>query len=222
MKISLRIRIRRFAPVCLLVAALCGTRGQNAQSPSPANLTARANFGRKLQIAGIPNAGQVSAHLYRGAQPEAGTLGKLKALGVTTIVDLRREGPDTRAREQSEAESLGLHFVSIPLGGFSTPTSDQVAQFLKLLAGNSSEIVFVHCHYGDDRTGVFVATYRIGIEKWPVARAMDEMNYFGFRAFWHPAMSAFVRGFPSLLASVPALQALDNSKPAASGEPPLN
>jgi len=37
--------------------------------------------------------------------------------------------------KKTEAESLGLRFVSIPVGGWSPPTNEQVAQFLFSLPG---------------------------------------------------------------------------------------
>lgn len=217
--------MRRFALVCLLLSCATGMRAIAAQAPlssRAATASLRSGFGEKLRLAGVPNAGKISEHLYRGAQPQVGGLEELKALGVTTIVDLRSEDSPMHERERKQAESLGLHFVSIPVGGFSPPSGDQVALFLSLFAADSKETVFVHCHYGDDRTGVFVATYRMAIEKWPAQQALDEMYYFGFRGNWHPAMISFVREFPTLLESSPALQSWNGSMPAASATAPTN
>lgn len=217
--------MRRFALACLFLSCVAGARAVAAQTPQSsqaATASLRSGFGEKVQIAGVPNAGKISEHLYRGAQPQSGGLKQLKALGVTTIVDLRNEDSATHKWEQKQAESLGLHFVSIPVGGFSPPTSDQVALFLSLFAADSKETVFVHCHYGEDRTGVFIATYRMGIEKWPAQQALKEMNYFGFRGFWQRGMSAYVREFPSLLVSTPAFQSLSSPKPVVSATAPAN
>ncbi|HXL22161.1 MAG TPA: tyrosine-protein phosphatase [Candidatus Dormibacteraeota bacterium] len=162
-------------------------------------------YGQKLQIPGIKNAGKLNGVLYRGAQPHEQSLAQLKTLGITTIVDLREEDAARRETEKKEAESLGLKFVSIPVGGWSAPTNEQVAQFLALFRGKPDEKIFVHCHLGEDRTGVFVATYRMAIEKWRSEQALKEMYFFGFNGRWHPAMSAFVRDFPARLTTAPAL-----------------
>ncbi len=210
------ITMSRFALTCLFLSSALGARdiyAQTSQTPQPPASSMRSGFGEKIHITGVPNAGKISEHLYRGAQPKPGGLEQLQALGITTIVDLRSEDSATRVREQKEAELLGIHFVSIPVGEFSPPTGDQVALFLSLVGEDSKETVFVHCHYGDDRTGVFAATYRMGIQKWPVEQALNEMYFFGFNRFWHPEMISFVREFPSLLASDPALQSLSGSKP---------
>ena len=208
--------MRRLALGFLFLSSAAALRFAHAQSPQAAASEMRSAYGEKLRIVGLPNAGKVTDQLYRGAQPRSGGLAQLKGLGVTTIVDLRGEDPSTRDREQLEAKSLGIHFVSIPVSGWSAPTSDQVAQFLSLFAGSSKEKVFVHCRLGEDRTGVFVATYRMTVQKWPAQQALNEMRFFGFNSFLHRAMISYVRDFPALLTSAPALASWSNSKPPVS------
>jgi tyrosine-protein phosphatase SIW14 len=195
----------------LLVLAALASPGILAQGPSAENktqipaTTMESAYGQKLKVPGINNAGRLNGSLYRGAQPQSQSLAQLKNLGITTIVDLRKENPATREREKKEAESLGLRFVSIPVGGWSPPSNEQVAQFLFLFRNNPNERVFVHCMLGEDRTGVFVATYRMAIEKWPARQALKEMYSFGFNGRVHPAMISFVRDFPARLTTAPAL-----------------
>ncbi len=165
-------------------------------------------YGDKLKIPGIPNPGKINEGLYRGAQPNEQGLEELKKLGITTIVDLRAEDRQKTEWERKEAERLGIHFVHIPIGEFAPPTNEEVVQFLTLVRSEPQQKIFVHCHFGEDRTGVFVATYRMGVQKWPAAQAMREMYSFGFNGMWHPAMKAFVRDFPARLVSAPALSIL--------------
>jgi len=185
---------------------------QTAAPASAPSLTPRA-FGQKLQIAGVHNAGKITDSLYRGAQPKETGLSELKLLGVTTIVDLRGEDQEKVTWERNRAESLGMRFVPIPVSGWSPPTDEQVVQFLSLFRGEPGQKVFVHCRFGDDRTGVFVATYRMTFEKWSAEQAMKEMYFFGFNGFWHPAMKSFIRDFPSRLNSSPALASLRSQSP---------
>lgn len=186
----------------------------SAQPSSPAAV--QPAFGQKLHIAGIRNGGKISAVLYRGAQPSEQGLSELKKLGITTIVDLRGEDAEKIRWERRTAESLGMRFVNIPVSGWSPPTNEQVVQFLSLLRGDSTQRIFVHCRFGDDRTGVFVATYRMAFEKWTADQAMNEMYFFGFNGFWHPAMKSFVRNFPERLNSEPALASIGESSPTPS------
>jgi tyrosine-protein phosphatase SIW14 len=171
----------------------------SASSSSPA-------IAKRLSIPGIPNAGKVSDSLFRGAQPEMDHLDELQKLGITTIVDLRSESPALRERERAKAESLGIRFVSIPVRGFATPTSEQLAEYFTLLRQTPAQKVFVHCRYGEDRTGVFIAAYRIAFEHWTAGQAYSEMLSFGFNHDWHPPMTAYIRSLPERLHSDPVLK----------------
>jgi protein tyrosine/serine phosphatase len=175
------------------------------QSPARSS-SSSPPIAQKLSLRGISNAARVSDSLFRGAQPHLSALGELKNLGVTTIVDLRRESPSLRAQERSRAESLGMHFISIPVGVFSTPTSAQLAEFFSLLREVPPQKIFVHCEYGEDRTGVFIASYRIAFERWSPDQAISEMLAFRFHRHWHPSMANFVRALPDSLSSDPTLK----------------
>jgi hypothetical protein len=85
-------------------------------------------------------------------------------------------------------------------------TDEQVIQFLSLFHNDPKEKIFVHCRFGDDRTGVFVATYRMALEKWPAEQALNEMYFFGFNGFWHPSMKTFINEFRAHLDSTPAFR----------------
>jgi tyrosine-protein phosphatase SIW14 len=172
-----------------------------ALSPSSSPLIAQ-----KIAIPGVSNAGKVSDSLFRGAQPHLSDLVELKKIGVTTIVDLRAESRQLRDREQQQAEALGIHFVSLPVGGFSNPTSAQLAEFFELLRSSPSQKIFVHCEFGEDRTGVFIAAYRIAFDRWSADQAVTEMIAFGFNRPWHSSMESFVRSLPDTLRSDPVLK----------------
>jgi protein tyrosine/serine phosphatase len=184
-----------------------------AQSSASATSTPvlRSAYGEKLKLAGLPNGGKITDALFRGAQPHTEGMEQLKKLGITTIVDLRGENRELVEKERKQAESLGMRFVNIPVSGWSPPTNEQVAQFLSLFTGGK-EKVFVHCRFGDDRTGVFVATYRMAHDKWPAEQAMKEMYFFGFNGFWHPAMKSYIRDFPEKLKTAPTLSPFANIK----------
>ena len=175
---------------------LCAQISSSAAAPAG---VAKASYGapaEKLKIEGVANAGKISDVLIRGAQPSAQGLAELKKLGVTTIVDLRgNSGPV--AWERAQAEALGMHFVDIPVSGWSAPSNAQVAQFLKLFQQDPAQKIFVHCYFGRDRTGVMVAAYRMTQQNWTPEQAVTEMYSFGFHASLYPAMKAYVRRFPA-------------------------
>src|SRR5580692_12809442 len=172
----------------------------------------RSAYGEKLRIEGVPNSGKINEHLFRGAQPRDPGLLELKKLGITTIVNLRDEDSAKISWEEKRAESLGIRFVHIAVNEWSPPTNEQVAQFLSIFRDNPQEKVFVHCHFGEDRTGVFVASYRMAFEKLPPDQALKEMRYFGYNGLWHPSMTAFVRDFPARLTTAPNLVPFKNKE----------
>lgn len=186
-----------------------------ASTPPPTPAVLQPAYGKKLRINGVHNAGKINEVLYRGGQPKERGLSELKKLGISTVVDLRGEGPGKIAWERRQTEALGMRFLQIPVSGWSPPTDEQVAEFLSLFRENQQQKIFVHCRFGHDRTGVFVAVYRMAIEKWSPEQAMREMYFFGFNGFWHPAMKSFIKNFPARLNSAPALASL----PAATLQP---
>jgi len=190
----------------LLSSQLLAQEKAAADAAAPAVI--QATYGGKLHLAGIHNAGKINEVLYRGAQPKETGLAELKKLGVTTVVDLRGEDREKLDWERNAAAALGMRFVHLPVSGWSPPSDEQVAQFLALFRDDPHKKVFVHCRFGDDRTGVLVATYRMAVDKWSPEQAMGEMYFFGFNGFWHPSMKKFIREFPAHLRSAPAVAPL--------------
>jgi tyrosine-protein phosphatase SIW14 len=203
-----KLLMKRAAPVLILSFLLSHPLFAQTNANASAAPVMQSAYGQKLHIAGVHNAGKITDVLYRGAQPKEQGLSELKKLGINTIVDLRGENPEKAEWERKLAESLGMRFIHIPVSGWSPPTNEQVLQFLSIFRDDPAQKVFVHCRFGDDRTGVFVATYRMALEKWPAEQALKEMYFFGFNGFWHPAMKSFIRDFPERLNSAPALSPL--------------
>lgn len=172
-------------------------------------------YAKKIDVPGVPKFGKVSEWLYRGAQPREEGFAELKKLGITTILDLRGEDLGKRAWERQRAEALGMHFELIRASGWTPPSDEQMAQFLSLVAKRPREKIFMHCWLGDDRTGVFVAAYRMAFEKWTPEEAIDEMYFFHFKGFWHPAMKKYIREFPERLRSSPGLGSFGRTGPPA-------
>jgi tyrosine-protein phosphatase SIW14 len=187
-----------FAAFSVITAAsLC--RAQIVANAPTQHAVTRASLGapaEKIELAGVRNFGKVSAALLRGAQPSAQGLAELKKLGVTTIVDLRgNNGPVVW--ERAQAEALGMRFINIPVRGWSPPGNAQVAQFLKLFQQDPAQKIFVHCYYGEDRTGVMVAAYRITQQNWTADQAVAEMYSFGFHHHLYRTMKSYIRNFPA-------------------------
>ena len=203
---------KTFLALCFAAAA-CPSHAQIVANASAQPSFARASFGapaEKLKLAGVRNAGKISEMLFRGAQPSAQGLAELKKLGVTTIIDLRgNHGPvawEPRKRNPSACVSSTSRVL-----GWSPPDNVQVAQFLRLVQQDPTQKIFIHCYYGQDRTGVMVAAYRIAQQNWTPDQAASEMNSFGFHYRLFPAMKSYVREFPAKFAADPIFAPLHAS-----------
>lgn len=197
----IKCRLLPFFWSLFLIASTVGCAARLKTAPSPQQFA----FADKIQILGISNAGKVNEFLYRGTQPKEEGVEQLKELGIDTIVNLRGERHEEMEKERKHAESLGMRFVNIPVSGWSPPQDEQIAQFFSLVRERPRRRIFVHCWMGNDRSGVFLATYRMAFDGWTPAQALQEMRSFHFKGFWHPAMEAYIRDFPARLAHSPAL-----------------
>lgn len=153
-------------------------------------------FAQKIHVPGVSDAGKVNEYLYRGTQPGEKGLRHLQKLGIDTIVDLRGEFPWEVKKERSRAEKLGMRLVSIPGNGWSPQKDEQVAEFFALMQEQPRHKVYIHCWLGGDRSGVFLAAYRMAFDGWMPEQALAETHEFRFHGFWHPAMARYVRDFP--------------------------
>jgi protein tyrosine phosphatase (PTP) superfamily phosphohydrolase (DUF442 family) len=169
----------------------------STQPPAPLAPDQLSTFGERIQIPGVSNTGKLNDSLYRGSQPKAEGFEQLKKLGITTVVDLRRQHQCAVSKERKRVEALGMHFQYIPASGWSPPKDEELVQFFTLFQQHPEEKFFVHCWLGDDRTGLFLGAYRIAFEHWTAERALQEMDFFHFKNFWHPSMRIYIQSFPA-------------------------
>ncbi len=144
----------------------------------------------------VRNFGEVDQTVWRGGAPTDEALRELKSLGVSTVVDLRQEGPG-RQHERELVEQLGMRYQHVPLRSTTAPTQDEIKQILGFLLGQPSGKVYVHCLRGKDRTGTVIACYRIQHDGWDNQRALEEAKSYGMSSLeWK--MQAFIRHFTPL------------------------
>jgi tyrosine-protein phosphatase SIW14 len=183
--------------------------------PSGAQIAPIGERATSITIPGVPNAGSITATLFRGAQPNNSAYAGLQKLGMNIVVDLRGEGGEVSAEKKS-VEALGMKFVSLPWNGAGTPSRDELLTFFTLLRDNPDRKVFIHCEYGADRTGVMVALYRIAVDHWTAEQAISEMKEFHYHSFMLPHLAKYVRAFPAALAADPSLAgAVPPARPGA-------
>jgi protein tyrosine/serine phosphatase len=161
------------ATAWLLAAPAAWPQGGGAD----AHPAARA---QSLEAPGLGNFHKVGDTLYRSAQPTAEGFRSLKALGVTTVVNLRSFSSDRK-----KIGTTGLAYEHIYMKAWH-PEHEEIVRFLQIVGDPRRQPVLVHCQHGSDRTGTMVAAYRIVVEGWSKEDAVAEMTSepFGFHRVW--------------------------------------
>ena len=126
----------------------------------------------------------VSSELFRCEQPATSDLADLHALGARSLLNLRHYHTDS-----ADFAKAGLTLLAEPMSAGSVTVDQLVAALRKFR--DAPKPVVVHCWHGSDRTGVFVAAYRLVFQRWTRAAAIDEFRRGGYG--FHEA------SFPNLL-----------------------
>lgn len=158
--------VGRIACVALLVAAFAAASSCAAERPSV--------WAVPLERAGVPNLHKVSDSLYRSAQPTAEGMTNLVALGVKTVINLRRFHDD-----KDEIGGLKLTPRHIPINTWDVDVA-QAREFLETVSNTNAAPVLVHCLHGADRTGSMIAIYRVVKEGWTADEAVKELTEGGY------------------------------------------
>jgi len=150
-----------------------------AESDSPRT---DASSGRVIpsrqNLPGLRSFGQITPTLFRGARPTEEGIACLAKMGISIVISSEGKYKDLH----KPVERLGMQYVSMAWE-CSFPQDHTFAKFLQLLRDNPGKKVFVYCHYGDDRTGMMIAAYRIAEQGWSAEEAKKEMEAFGFNFF---------------------------------------
>jgi protein tyrosine/serine phosphatase len=155
--------------ICVLAAWGCAAGRRNQTTTMPA---------AELPLCAIDNFAEVAPGIYRGAQPMREDFQTLQKLGIKTVINLRESDTDS-----FKLRGLGMRYVNIPASAWVMGDAEVVA-VLKILEDPANYPVFIHCHYGADRTGCVVAAYRMLHEGWPAERAIQEMYSYGHSAIY--------------------------------------
>jgi tyrosine-protein phosphatase SIW14 len=194
-----------FAAIALPVMALLFALAAAPRSESgthdagdPAHAPAK-----RISLAGVGNAGEVTPTLFRGAQPSSAGFLALAKIGIAIDVDLRFEGD--RAGEKEAATHAGLQYLALPWSCH-YPSDATTQKFLSLIHENADKKIFVHCQHGVDRTGMMIAAYRMAEQNWTSEQARGEMIAYGFdqvHRTWCGALNSYESIFPQRYANDP-------------------
>lgn len=127
-------------------AAGCATNGGDARE--------RVTHMTGEQIAATP--GALSGWDYVSTdQPDRDVLVAAAEAGYAAVVDLRTAGEDRGIDEPGTVESLGMRYVSLPIGPPSDVTFENARELDRILAGIDGPVL-LHCQSGN-RVGALFA-----------------------------------------------------------------
>lgn len=189
--------------VLILAACVPATPIQSGSLPKT---HAKVVTGEHLRITGVSKFGEVTPTLYRGDQPSHRGFVHLAQMGINIVVDTGRSH-----KNKTLVEQLGMRYVSIPWH-CPFPRDKTFVEFLKLIKDNPGKKIFVHCRYGDGRTGMMIAAYRMKEQGWTAQEALREMRDYGFKglhALVCPGLTRYEKSFPQRLKEDPALRGIN-------------
>lgn len=176
----------RLVPLLLLLGACC-----SSEKPPGTSTSTGKPFAKRLE--GVENLAQINGSLYRGAQPDAAGFRKLKELGIKTVISFR-----SYHTEKKDVEAAGMTAIQIPVQadvfGSGPPTEEQIRLFFTTCQDASKHPVYFHCAHGKDRTGTLGALWRIEVDGWTNAEAIEEMQAFGYHDIYKDLIE-FVKAY---------------------------
>lgn len=136
----------------------------------------------------LGNCFRVGADLYRSHQPQGDDLPALQALGIRSLLDLRRHHAD-----DPRFARAGLVLLREGMRAGDVSVAELIRALRQFRA--APKPVLVHCRHGSDRTGFFIAGYRIVCEGWSADAAIDELRRggYGYHAVWYPNIVRVLR-----------------------------
>lgn len=116
---------------------------------------------------------RISPDLHRCEQPGSADMRTLEAFGIRSVVNLREFHSDA---DEAAGTALQLREIKLDAGDL---TYAQLVAAVRLVLEAPKPAV-VHCWHGSDRTGAVIAAWRVGVEGWTPAAALDEMVNGGY------------------------------------------
>ncbi|WP_434036014.1 dual specificity protein phosphatase family protein [Formosa sp. 4Alg 33] len=146
---------------------------------------------KNIETCDFHNLYQLNADLYRSEQPSKKGMKEVQALGIKSVINLRRKHTD-----ENKLKALDLDLYNIPLKAGTLDDND-IFTVLQTLQ-QAQKPVLIHCWHGSDRTGAIVAASRMVFENWSKDKAIAEFT--DKRFGYHKKM------YPNL---IPLLESLD-------------
>jgi protein tyrosine phosphatase (PTP) superfamily phosphohydrolase (DUF442 family) len=139
----------------------------------------------------IRNFMRVSTDFCTGGQPRPEHFARLKAEGVTAVLNLRTPGEYQAEEERRAVVAAGLKYFNVPVV-YAAPTNAAADEFLKITDDPANRPMFIHCTAAI-RVGGFWLIRRVLRDGWTWDRALDEAHKVGLSNA--PHLEAFAKAY---------------------------
>ncbi|MGH9548272.1 MAG: fused DSP-PTPase phosphatase/NAD kinase-like protein, partial [Terriglobales bacterium] len=121
-------------------------------------------------------------NIYRGQDPKAKELVHLRDdLGIKTIISCRT---NDESKKFELCRKLGMNWVNIKTGVFETPSDEDLDRFESVMHNPAMQPVFLSCEMDMDRTGAYLAVYRMIDQGWTLDQVKQEMSEHHQKKWW--------------------------------------
>ena len=116
---------------------------------------------------------KISDTLYRSEQPNRKAFKELQAMGIKSVLNLRKHHND---KDEARKTKVNLYHQRLSARKM---TVNDITKSLKIIK-ESPKPLLIHCWHGSDRTGVITAAYRMVFQFWTAKQAIDEFKNGGY------------------------------------------
>ncbi len=121
---------------------------------------------------------KINEGYYRGSEPSVNQIAELSKKGIKIILNLKSIGKKELQTFAQEAEKNGMRYINIPLNPFRIKKS--FPYIMKALQSASKEKpLFIHCTFGEDRTGFVSALVNYLKNNFTMKDAIKDMTLRG-------------------------------------------
>ena len=153
----------------VLLVCVAFSPGLLAQNTSQQGVISVSDQAKLIQI---PNAKQPAPNLLPGGQPTEADLRAAAAAGYKTVINLRPSSELPDIEESGLVQSLGMDFISIPVGGAADLSKENAHRLDRALANAQPGPVMIHCASGN-RVGALLAIRAHEIEGKSAEQALE-------------------------------------------------
>lgn len=125
-----------------------------------------------------------STNLFFSGQPNLETLEWMKAQGVDLVINLRSEDEnedfaESAFNEEQRVKELGMKYISIPIDGYDSYTTENVTKLAEALE-NTSNKTLIHCA-SCGRVSYFMMAYLVEYKNYSLEEAVAFGQQMKFR-----------------------------------------